>query len=91
MFSAVSSVAYAFLPTKYFADVEAIKKAAGDPAIDREADGLKGMTKTIKLEKEWLSRDDVPQLECVVLHLLAFLITYQIPSGSSKCQLSYPL
>ncbi|KAF5370885.1 hypothetical protein D9758_002106 [Tetrapyrgos nigripes] len=65
IFSAVSSIAYAFLPTKFFADVEAIKKAAEDPTIDREADGLAGMTKTIRLEKEWLSHDEVPQLEIV--------------------------
>jgi len=67
MFSAVASVAYTFLPTKYFADVATIKKAAEDPVVDREDTGLKGVTKTIKLEKEWLESDEVPQLECVYL------------------------
>ncbi|KAK7464663.1 hypothetical protein VKT23_003908 [Stygiomarasmius scandens] len=65
MFSAVASVAYTFLPTKYFADIATIKKAAEDPAVDREDTGLKGVTKTIKLEKEWLESDEVPQLEIV--------------------------
>ncbi|THV06771.1 alcohol oxidase [Dendrothele bispora CBS 962.96] len=73
MFTAVSSVAYAFLPTKYFADVEAIKKAVEDPTVNRDADELKGMTKTIELEKEWLVHDEVPQLE--IVQVPAFLPT----------------
>ncbi|KAK7472909.1 hypothetical protein VKT23_001016 [Stygiomarasmius scandens] len=73
MFTAVSSVAYAFLPTKYFADVKLISKAAEDPAISRGADGLKGMTRTIELEKEWLVHDEVPQLE--IVQVPAFLPT----------------
>ncbi|KAF4586355.1 hypothetical protein EYR38_010631 [Pleurotus pulmonarius] len=64
IFASTPSIAYAFLPLRYFSDVDIIARKAS-AQIQANGGTLPGTTKILQKQQEWLSSDKVPQLEIV--------------------------
>lgn len=62
IFASTPSIAYAFLPLRYFSDVDIISRKAS-AQIQANGGALPGTTKILQKQQEWLSSDKVPQLE----------------------------